>query len=133
MKSELDRGNSQRRHHERAFKAKLFELSLQPGASVSAIAMEHGINANMLFTWRRTWLRGASAAAASPEPALLPVRIEPQEPQELRPAAANSPQATPATAGGLIEIEIAGAKLRLRGNVHEDSLRSVLRALRETA
>lgn len=129
MKSESDQGNSQRRHHERAFKAKLVELSLQPGASVSAIAMEHGINANMLFTWRRTWLRGASAAA-SPEPALLPVRIEPQE---LRPAAANLPQATPATAGGLIELEIAGAKLRLRGNVHEDSLRSVLRALRETA
>lgn len=129
MKSESSQGNFLRRHHERAFKAKLVELSLQPGASVSAIAMEHGINANMLFTWRRTWLREANAAAKT-EPALLPVRIESQEP---RLAAPSSPQPTPVTAGGLIELEIAGAKLRLRGNVHEDCLRSVLRAIRETA
>lgn len=129
MKRESDRSNAQRRHHERVFKATLVELSLQPGASVSAIVMEHGINANMLFKWRRTWLREAKAAA-NPEPALLPVRIESPE---ARLPAPSAPQPTPLSAAGLIELEIAGAKLRLRGNVHEDSLRSVLRALRETA
>lgn len=95
--------------------------------------MEHGINANTLFTWRRTWrrtwLREANAAGKT-APALLPVRIESQEPPL---GAPSSPQPTPVTTGGLIELEIAGAKLRLRGNVHEDSLRSVLRALPETA
>jgi len=33
---------------------------------------------------------------------------------------------------GVIELEIAGAQLRLRGPVDEDSLRSVLRALRHS-
>lgn len=126
MKSESGQAQPVRRHHERAFKAKLIELSLQPGASVSAIAMQHGINANMLFTWRRTWLRQGKVES---EAVLLPVRIERQAPSVPAPSA---PVATSATSGGVIELEIAGAKLRLRGNVNEGSLRSVLRALRET-
>jgi transposase-like protein len=48
MKSD---GEPSRRHQDRALKAKLVKLSLQPGASASAIAREHGINANLLFTW----------------------------------------------------------------------------------
>jgi len=78
MKSESGQAQPVRRHHERAFKAKLIELSLQPAASVPAFALEHGINANMLFTWRRTWLRQGMATAES-EPVLLPVLIERQE------------------------------------------------------
>lgn len=42
-----------RRQHEQAFKNDLIAQSLVPGASVSAIAMRGGINANLLFKWRR--------------------------------------------------------------------------------
>lgn len=129
MKSESGHSVGQRRHHDRAFKAKLVQQCLQPGASVSAIALEHGINANMLFTWRRTWLR-ESAAASNAETTLLPVRVEPHEPVA---AIVNTPKAAAPTAHGLIELEFAGAKLRLRGTVQEDNLRAVLRALRESA
>ena len=59
MKSEGEPG---RRHHDRALKARLVELSLQPGASASAIAREHGINANLLFTWRREFRRAETSA-----------------------------------------------------------------------
>lgn len=128
MKSESGHSVGQRRHHDRAFKAKLVQQCLKPGASVSAIALEHGINANMLFTWRRAWLR-ESAAASQAEAALLPVRIE-HEPVA---AAVSAPKPAVPTANGVIELEIAGAKLRLRGSVQEDSLRAVLRALRESA
>jgi transposase-like protein len=38
-----------------------------PGASVSAIALEHCINANLLFAWRRAHLR----AMAVTRPAVL--------------------------------------------------------------
>lgn len=38
-----------RRKHSVAFKRKLVELSHQPRASVAATALEHGINANLLF------------------------------------------------------------------------------------
>jgi Transposase len=34
-------------------KRELVERSLQPGASVSGIALENCINANVLFKWRR--------------------------------------------------------------------------------
>jgi transposase len=49
MKSEEDPAKANRRHHDRAFKQDLVRQSLEPGASVSAIAMRSGINANMLF------------------------------------------------------------------------------------
>jgi hypothetical protein len=32
------------------------ELTRQAGASVAAIALEHGLNANLLFKWRREYL-----------------------------------------------------------------------------
>jgi len=63
MKSEGEPG---RRHHDRALKARLVELSLQPGASASAIAREHGINANLLFTWRREFRRAETSAVLAP-------------------------------------------------------------------
>jgi transposase len=46
-----------RREHSDDFKRELVERSLQPDASVSAIALEAGINANLLFAWRRQFLR----------------------------------------------------------------------------
>ena len=38
-----------RRKHDEAFKRELVERSLQPGASVAAIAQDNAINANLLF------------------------------------------------------------------------------------
>lgn len=35
------------------FKARLVAESEQPGASVAKVALAHGLNANMLHTWRR--------------------------------------------------------------------------------
>jgi transposase len=45
-----------KRRHSAAFKRKLLELIEQPGASVSAVALEHGVNANLVFKWRRAKL-----------------------------------------------------------------------------
>ena len=38
-----------RRQHDRQFKRHLVELSQQPGASVAAIALEHGLNAKAML------------------------------------------------------------------------------------
>ena len=123
-------GKDTRRRHGDAFKRELVERSLQPGASVSALAQEHGVNANLLFNWRRLQLRALAAKPAAPLlPALLPVTVVPESP-----IVAPSPTAPPARApGGSIEIEIGGARVRVRGNVEDTSLRSILRALRELA
>jgi transposase len=44
-----------------------------PGASVAAIARKHGVNANLLFGWRRLHKRGLLEQCREPA-SLLPVR-----------------------------------------------------------
>ena len=118
-----------RREHSAEFKCELVARSLEPGVSVAAIAMESGINANLLFGWRRKHLesltRAQPALARSPAAVLLPVSIE-AGPREIRCA----PPTPPTRSGsGTIEIEIGSARVRLRGPVDDASLRSVLTAL----
>jgi transposase len=131
MKSEQDAGKASRRHHDRAFKHELVQQSLEPGASVSAIALHGGVNANMLFKWRREHLRAAGGASAA---VLLPVTVAPAAEGMTVPSSGERAVAPPRSAlrSGVIELEFAGAQLRLRGPVDEDSLRRVLRALRQS-
>lgn len=115
-----------RRTHSATFKRKLLQLSQQPGASVAAIALEHGINANLLFKWRRL-AAARSGKAMTNAPVLLPVTLE-----GLVAPASRSGTARSASAG-TIEVELGNARLRLRGAVDEASLRCLLRALQEAA
>jgi transposase len=135
MKSEARQSQSGRRHHDRAYKADLVGQSLQPGASVAAIALQNGINANLLFKWRRDHLR-ATRSATTQSAVLLPVHVVPaSRVTSTRTAVANTPAVptSPVPRTGVIEFEIAGAHLRLRGAVDEAMLSSVLRALRQSA
>jgi transposase len=131
MKSERGPENRSRRQHDRAFKEELVRQSLEPGASVSAIALRSGINANMLFKWRREHLRAAGQRAAST--VLLPVEVAPQAEivKVTTPIAPTTTAPKPASRNGVIELEIAGVQLRVRGTVDEASLCSVMRALRQ--
>ncbi|HEY1394319.1 MAG TPA: transposase [Methylibium sp.] len=131
MKSEQDPGKRSRRQHDRAFKEELVRQSLEPGASVSAIALRNGINANMLFKWRREQRR---AVAMREAPAvLLPVEVTPRAAVTTVPApiATTTPTPEPPARNGVIEMDIAGVQIRVRGAVDEASLCSVLRALRQ--
>lgn len=120
----------QRRVHSRAFKRKLVELSLVPGASVSAIALEQGINANLLFGWRRAHLRLREDAPLARSSGSSPATLLSVEVVTAGPAPTTLAPARAASPAGSIEIEVAGARLRVRGAVDEASLRSVLAALR---
>jgi transposase len=128
----VTQGTRRRRDHSPELKRELVARSLIPGASVSAIALEAGINANLLFTWRRAHLKAESPSqqAAQSSPAvLMPVTLEAPTHAPL-PA---PPPAAPRSNSGTIDIEIGGARVRLRGSVDEASVRNVLRALRERA
>lgn len=122
-----------RREHSPALKRELIARSLQPGASVSGIALDVGINANLLFKWRREHLRsnGQAAVLATPtaKPVLLPVTIDSPTPQVTAAPAPPRPPASRASTGS-IEIDIGGARVRLRGPIDEASVRVVLQALR---
>jgi transposase len=120
-----------RRDHSPELKRELVERCSRPGASVSAIALEAGINANLLFAWRRAH-RAAIAASdpAAATPTLLPVTI--QEPIEtVTSSTTNAPAAR--TVNGTIEIDIGRSRLRVRGAVDEDSLRCALQTLHALA
>lgn len=126
-----------RRKHSVEFKQALVARSLEPGVSVAALAMDHGINANLLFGWRRGYLRAQArqtpSTASTSTAVLLPVSIE--QPRASVPPAASPPATTagPRAVGSAIEIEIGNARIRLRGTVDETALRMVLAALRNPA
>ena len=132
MSEQDTQAKRRRREHSAAFKRKLIEQSLQPGASVSGIALDSGINANLLFKWRREHLRANAqtpvSATTTTKPVLLPVTIEAPTPE----VTAAAPPTSRANTGS-IEIDIGGARVRLRGLVDESSVRVVLQALRGLA
>lgn len=113
-----------RRTYAPEFKRTVVEACAVPGTSLAAVALRHGINANLVRRWVvRARGQRSSCVAKTPAP-LLPVTVIPNEvtadlPREKRPAAST----------GTIELEIYGARLRLRGEVDADALRSVLAVL----
>lgn len=118
-----------KRRHSAAFKRKLVKLTEQAGASVAAIALAHGINANLLFKWRRTQANRPARLKSAAQAVLLPVTMDPLPPAS---AVIDLPAPTVrAPAAGVIEIEVGGARVRLRGSVDPASVRCVLQALRD--
>jgi transposase len=134
MKDQTRASTRSRRQHERKFKDELIAQSLVPGASVAAIAMKGGINSNLLFKWRREHVRLMDDPAPTTT-TLLPVCVIPDvDPMPMsQPSAPVGPAVNRSARPCVIEVEIAGALLRLRGAIDETMLGSVLRALRQSA
>ena len=60
-------GGRRRRHHSAEFKAKVVEECARPGVSMAAVALAHGLNANLLRRWvvENKWLDTSAASATS--------------------------------------------------------------------
>jgi transposase len=128
MDKRVNKAPDTRRRHAEDFKLALVRRSLEPGASVAAIAQEAGVNANLLFNWRRLHQKAHRSADAAPAPVLLPVTVMAPELTAAPPPTSSSPAPRHATAG-TIEIDIKGVHVRVRGAIDEASIRAVLRAL----
>jgi transposase len=130
----LGRPTGPRRKYTTTEKLAILAETRRRGASVAEVARAHGINANLLFGWRRLERRGGlrTKSSESTEPAtLLPVRVESPTvvPGRRRRAITNGED--PAAAEGVIEIELGGGvRVRLRGAVDGALLARVLEALR---
>jgi len=117
-----------KRMYVREFKLDLVRRCLEPGVSVSAVALEHGINTNLL----RKWIdKHRDQAGARRTPALLPVTITATQPASC--ATPPSIPLPPRDLGASIEIEVFGARLRLHGEIDPRRLRVVLDALSRRA
>ena len=101
--SEVLSSGRTRRRHSAQFKERVVRACRQPGVSMAAVALAHGLNANMLRRWV---VESATAPAAA-----LPARIAPE--------ASGTPQfialqAPPREASGSdirIEVQRAGAAI----------------------
>ncbi|WP_430414109.1 IS66-like element accessory protein TnpA [Parasphingorhabdus sp.] len=74
----MAKGRAPRRRYEDEFKRKIVAEANAADVSVSEIARHHGLNANLVFNWRKKFGSGVAVAGFS-EPQLLPVEIGAEE------------------------------------------------------
>ena len=56
-------------------KLEIIQKTNEPGSSVSAVAREFGISANLIFHWRKCYLEGSLVAVGANEPVVPSSRI----------------------------------------------------------
>lgn len=127
-----------RRYFDAAYKVQVVEQCLAPGASVAAVALAHGFNANLVRRWVRAFQ--ASRAQSTPPGRLIPVSVieadehPPLPRRQPAPHRSSKPDGEPAggVAAGLIELQLGTVIVRVHGQVEEAVLRTVLQALGHT-
>ncbi|EOZ7588067.1 transposase [Enterobacter hormaechei] len=124
QKNVTPRRQKGRPNHPPEFKQQLVAASCEPGISISKLALENGINANLLFKWCQR-LREGKLLLPSPEsPQLLPVTLD---------AAALQPEPpteNPEALSISCEITFRQGTLRLNGTVSEKLLTLLIRELK---
>ena len=108
-------------------KQAVVEKCLMPGASVSAVALAHGFNTNLV----RKWIvrHQASRALVRSAGTLVPVSVIEEPKRSIQRAKRGAGKRTPELPSGWIEIEIGAARVIVRGWVEAGQLRLVLEAL----
>ena len=111
------RSARQRRFWSSEEKRRIVAESFAPGASVSKVAQRYGVNANLLFTWRRRDARSATSSGAE-QLELVPVRVA----DERAPAA-------PEPVGRMEIVLTAGERILVGVDVDAAALARVVKAL----
>jgi transposase len=114
-----------RKRRSAAEKRLIVEQALEPGASVARVARAHGLNANVVFNWRRVYREGKLAVEPAQAMKLLPVSIEGHEVVEPPAEEAVTPSC------GSIHIELRGkVRISVEGHADPAAIRVVLEVLR---
>ena len=133
---EVITGQRRRRQWTAEEKARIVAESYEEGANISEVARRHGVVRGLLTVWRHKFATAAGLEA----PGFVPVRIT----SESGPATADEPDRRasahevpplqmsppPGKPGGVIEIEVRGARIRVEPGVELATLSTVLSALR---
>ncbi len=124
---ELFTGAGRRRTWSDEDKAAIVAESDGPGTSISAVARRHGLSASQLFTWRRLMRQAERHEDQRPlqfVPAVL--SVGPQEPT----SAELSPELGKRCGWHSIEVEIAGATVRIAQGASAAQIAVVIQALK---
>jgi transposase len=107
-------------------KRQIVEETLAEGASVARIALAHGVNANLVFNWRRLYQKGLLCERGAAK--LVPVQVT----AESLPAGSASRDAgcnAGFSSAGTIHIQLRNAQMRVEGRVDSELVRVVLECL----
>jgi transposase len=100
-------------------KRRIVEETLAEGASVALIARAHGVNANLVFNWRRLYQAGRLGSGSAK---LLPVRVTAD-------STTSSCASSLPSSRGTIHIQLHHAQVRIEGSADVGMLRAVLECL----
>ena len=129
-----------RRNYPIDFKKQLAIAACVPGVSVARLALDNGINANMLHKWRREYLASEVGMPETAPSTFMEVHITPAT-NDVAPVTVPVPLTLPVDTiapktvrgyrqsiqAGVIEISLANTTLRLEGTVDAATLAQVLR------
>ena len=123
-----------RRHHSAELKAKVLAACDEPGASISAVALAHGLNTNLVRKWRSgrgVKLAGLLKAPAASEAALRPAPpiVSPLLGANAEFVAVRMPTAPEATAGQTAARVDAAPPLAAAALIHVELRRGPLHLL----
>jgi transposase len=115
------KSGSRRRFWSSDEKRRIVAESLAPGASVSKVAQRHGVNANLLFSWRRRETRSATSGGLEALK-LLPVIVADE-------GMAAAPIAPSAPAGRMEIALVGGERVIVGADVDAAAFARVVKAL----
>jgi transposase len=111
-----------RRHRALEEKRRIVEESLAEGASVALVARTHGVNANLVFNWRKLYQAGRLGRG---EAQLLPVQVSPESSPRL-----SAPLREPGCSSmGTIHIQLSHARVSIEGSADAGMVRVLLECL----
>ena len=111
-----------RRSYSPQFKSELLTACKQPGASIAAVALQHGMNANVLHRWLKDHRQGPPLLNdGGPAPAFIPIDLGAS-----RPVLNSEPSAPPSN----IRIELQHHAMKVNWARLSSSSWSVFRAAR---
>jgi transposase-like protein len=114
-------GRRRNRSWPEALKREIVAASLVPGSSVSVVARQYDVNANLVFSWRRRYSASPVSPAIATAPQVVPMMIT---------AEPDSASAPASTVGETIEIDLVGKyRVRVGSGVDGRVLRRVLDVL----
>ncbi len=113
-------GGRRRRSWKKEDKRRIVAESVEAGASAAEVARRYGLNANLLFTWRRQFAEPIATEA----PTILPVTIAPA------PAPPLALPTAPAATGRMEIVLFSGDRIVVDADVEAPALARVVKALR---
>jgi transposase len=119
---EVITGAGRRRRWTREAKARIVAESYSSGLAISEVARRHEIRAQQLFGWRHQARTGRLVVHEDVVASFVPVIADM--------SGGGAPSASAATNNSVIEIELAGAIVRVHGEVSASALIEVLTAVK---